>query len=61
MKVLVIPKKDLIVRDPVNKIPIPKEGKEVEYNSFWKKREKDKDVIVKKLEQKPEKKEPKNV
>lgn len=38
------PKKGLIVRDPLNMIPININGQEVPENTFWKRRLKDGDV-----------------
>ena len=40
------PKDGLIVRDPLNFLPIPKEGKEVAENQYWRRRIEDGDVFV---------------
>jgi hypothetical protein len=42
----VIPKKGLIVRDPVTKDALPEQGGSVDLNTYWKKRIRDGDVEI---------------
>ncbi len=46
MKIKIKPIKNLIVRDPITKQPLPNKGIYVELNSYWSRRLKDQDVIL---------------
>lgn len=37
---------NLIIRDPKNKIPIPREGKFVNETTYWRRRIKDGDLVI---------------
>lgn len=50
MRAKIAPKKGMIVRDPITKIALPEEGKEVEINSFWLRRLSSGDVVEVKSE-----------
>ena len=41
-----IPKSGLIIRDPLSMTPLPEKGGLVDYNSFWRRRVKDKDASI---------------
>ena len=41
-----VPKKDLLVRDPLSKTPMPEAGLLVDWNSFWRRRVKQGDCTI---------------
>lgn len=45
-RIHVVPAKGLRVLDPVNRQPLPPEGKEVERSTYWLRRERDGDVTI---------------
>lgn len=55
-KVVIYPTENLIVRDPITKLIISKDGYEVELNTYWRRRLQDKDVFIKTNTNKKDKK-----
>lgn len=52
---ILIPKKGLIVRDPITKAPLPESGMPKPYNKYWRRRVNCGDAMIKPVPKKKEK------
>ena len=50
-QVFIVPRKGLLVRDPLSFTPIPEAGQLVDYVTFWRRRIRQGDVVIKEQEQ----------